>query len=131
MFENADTLDELKRIYRKLCKHLHPDLGGDKELMQLATEEYENKKLKLENNYDYKKAEEEWFKNNKYSKIEDVIQEFKKLSNLENFMKPNEKEFFYGVVTYAEKNGYVTEKQLTSLQGMLVRLTMREKSSKD
>lgn len=131
MFENTETLDELKRIYRKLCKFLHPDLGGDKELMQLATEEYERRKISIENFYKKTTKDEEIFNQQKYYRREDVDKElFKILMELTNFMKPNEEDFFLGVCEYAANNGYVTEKQYNALRGILEKVSIREKKSK-
>lgn len=34
------NLDELKTVYRDLCKKYHPDLGGDVEIMKIINAEY-------------------------------------------------------------------------------------------
>lgn len=51
-FENVQTLDELKAVYRKLAMKHHPDVGGDTETMQRINAEYEAvfERLKAEQN---------------------------------------------------------------------------------
>jgi hypothetical protein len=39
-FAGIKNLDDLKSIYRKLCKQHHPDLGGDVLIMQQINAEY-------------------------------------------------------------------------------------------
>ena len=39
-FENIQTLDDLKRRYRELCKQFHPDCGGSEEAMKALNAEY-------------------------------------------------------------------------------------------
>lgn len=40
-FNGIKTLEELKKVYRELCKVHHPDLGGDVVIMQAINAEYE------------------------------------------------------------------------------------------
>lgn len=39
-FENCNTSDEIKNLYRQLAKQYHPDLGGDTATMQKLNAEY-------------------------------------------------------------------------------------------
>lgn len=41
-FDNMKNLEEIKNRYRILSKRLHPDVGGDKTIMQEINREYEN-----------------------------------------------------------------------------------------
>lgn len=41
MFQNCKNEQEIKELYRKLAKRLHPDSGGDHSLMILLTNDYE------------------------------------------------------------------------------------------
>lgn len=39
-FNNCNTVDDVKQLYKKLAKENHPDLGGDLETMQKINTEY-------------------------------------------------------------------------------------------
>ena len=39
-FKECKTIDEVKRVYKKLAKQYHPDLGGDTVTMQAINNEY-------------------------------------------------------------------------------------------
>jgi len=39
-FQNIDTIDEAKKIYKNLCKIYHPDKGGDAEHFKILNNEY-------------------------------------------------------------------------------------------
>ena len=41
MFQECKSNDEKKKLYRRLSKFLHPDCGGDGDLMILLTKTYE------------------------------------------------------------------------------------------
>lgn len=51
-FTNVNTLEELKKQYKKLALQYHPDKGGKTEEFQNINNEYENllKKINIENN---------------------------------------------------------------------------------
>jgi hypothetical protein len=49
-FNTCKDKEEAKKVYRNLCKHFHPDKGGDPELMRQLTEQYEKFIPKNENN---------------------------------------------------------------------------------
>jgi len=39
-FKSVETIDEAKKIYKKLCKVYHPDKGGDTEQFKILNNEY-------------------------------------------------------------------------------------------
>jgi len=41
MFHECKSLEEKKKLYRRLSKHLHPDCGGHGDLMALLTRTFE------------------------------------------------------------------------------------------
>ena len=40
-FSDCKSMDDVKTMYRDLCKKYHPDLGGDEEIMKAINAEYE------------------------------------------------------------------------------------------
>lgn len=40
-FENLETMEEVKKQYRKLAMKFHPDKGGDEEIFKAINNEYE------------------------------------------------------------------------------------------
>ena len=47
MFHRCLTIEETKKFYRKLVKFLHPDVGGDSEIMVILQESYEHHMAKI------------------------------------------------------------------------------------
>lgn len=52
-FSSCKDKDEAKKVYRNLCKHFHPDKGGDPELMLELQKQYEKFEPKNEVNNFY------------------------------------------------------------------------------
>ncbi len=42
MFNNCESIEEAKKVYRELSKKNHPDKGGSEEMMKAINLEYEN-----------------------------------------------------------------------------------------
>lgn len=50
-FANINTIDELKKEYRRLTKIYHPDCGGSEEMMKAINAEYETRFNELQNSW--------------------------------------------------------------------------------
>ncbi len=55
-FKDAITINDIKSMYRDLCKVHHPDLGGDLRVMQEINAEY-HAVLKLRDGTCYRKED--------------------------------------------------------------------------
>lgn len=49
--KNVETLEELKKAYKKLALKLHPDCGGSNEEMAQLNNEYDELFIKLKNTH--------------------------------------------------------------------------------
>lgn len=63
-FDKCSTVEEVKSRYRTLSKRFHPDLGGDKELMQELNQEYE----KYLNNFNFSNFSKTFQRNEHFNK---------------------------------------------------------------
>lgn len=53
----VETLEELKKVYKKLALQFHPDCGGDEEIMKALNNEYDGLFEKLKNTHKNKDGE--------------------------------------------------------------------------
>lgn len=51
LIKNVETLEELKKVYKKLALKHHPDCGGDEEIMKALNNEYDELFEKLKNTH--------------------------------------------------------------------------------
>lgn len=88
-FNNDMNSEELKRAYRKLCKQLHPDNGGDAEAFKRMNAEYsERREACARREAASKKAEEETKKSARKTAqkpVFDVEAAMRKLKQLKGF----------------------------------------------
>lgn len=80
-FSGVQSLDELKRLYRKLAMTFHPDHGGNLRIMQELNAEYE-KLLKILSNggYNYNRKTTFNSASSNFTKKEETRKEEKKNS---------------------------------------------------
>lgn len=73
--KNVETLEELKKTYKKLTLKLHPDCGGSDEKMKILNNEYDILFEKLKNHHKNKEGET-------YTKeTEETSEQFKDILN--------------------------------------------------
>ena len=65
--KSAKTLQQLKALYFKIAKTLHPDHGGSTEQMQSLNNEYDYLKTILHNEENTNNSEQKTYKENSYS----------------------------------------------------------------
>lgn len=87
-FDGIETIEELKKEYRKLVKVHHPDCGGDTEIMKELNAAYESIYEKLENSTYYANDFEEKKERRKATSEEikafmHIIQSLAKYKNIE------------------------------------------------
>lgn len=76
-FSNINTIDELKKLYRKLCQLNHPDNGGSTSIMQEINRQYTELFNLLKNKHNAKVEQEKAANPNTNSKpINECPEEF-------------------------------------------------------
>lgn len=126
MFDNIHSKEEVKRLYKKLAMFLHPDHGGDHELMILLNESYQRALMfidevnKFDKEEEKKKAKET---KSKFSKVyEDVfafeVEKLKILDEMRAYAKEHKKfnsSYLESVLEYLEENKHITSNQYNAL----------------
>lgn len=81
-FNDCNTLDELKKAYRRLAMIHHPDRGGDLETMKHINAEYERKHDELLNGYNSTHSEQ-YQKHETAAEFIRIIEELMKIDGLD------------------------------------------------
>lgn len=123
MFHQCQSLEEAKILFRKLAFYLHPDHGGDSQLMILLQESFENFKDYIEYLEFEKQKKEQTEKNQKYeTQIDDVYElDIEKLKIIDEILKYSENhprfkaDYTESVKEYLEEHGFITSQQYNSL----------------
>jgi hypothetical protein len=121
MFQECKTVEEKKKLYRRLSKHLHPDCGGDVDLMSLLTRTYESS-IAFSNFEpdDDEYEDEEWdgVIRHESSRIYNSSDKTVLIDIILNYAKENKgfkTDFVKSIKDYLEKNGSISAKQYNCL----------------
>jgi len=123
MFEKCTNQEECKKLFRRLSKHLHPDMGGEDDLFIMLQDSYEfhqksfeikknpfNNKIKT--NYSSVKYSRSYENVNLGDERLNIIEEISSYS--ENHQKFDTK-FIDSIVEFLESSKFITAGQYNSL----------------
>jgi len=117
MFEKCLTATEVKELFRKLAKFLHPDVGGDAYLMNRLQESRDYFISLIENCEKLQNQQEP-----KYHKsYEDVLLGDENLEIIQDILRYAQTHpkfttnFVESVEAFLEENGYITSAQYNAL----------------
>ncbi len=83
-FTNCETLEELKKEYKKLAMANHPDMGGDEETMKAVNAEYDKVFIKVKNVHRNKDGETYTKENTETAnEFKDIIEKLIKMNGIE------------------------------------------------
>lgn len=128
MFFKCKTKEESKVLFRRLAKFLHPDKGGDSDLMILLTQSYEafDNSIKNDKKEDKKQNEKQ---NEKQVDINLIFQDIIELDKL-NSVSPSTREFVNSLYVFFQRNNRLTDKQFKTLCNIHSRLVFQNEKRK-
>lgn len=123
MFQNCLNENDAKKLYRKLALKLHPDCGGDIELMVLMQEEYELflDAIKV---FDSQKRESPFGSGKSKPEVKKVHPNDERMEvlfvllELCRCVRVKAEDFILSVDEYYRQKGYITESQLAALENI-------------
>lgn len=136
MFDACKTQAESKKLYHRLAQKLHPDFGGDHDLMVILNTSYE-RHINLLQTWDkcQKKAEETC--ENRYQKeYEDIDEGDPRLEILDEIFEYASRRpkfdpaFINSIKEFIEENGHITSSQYNRLVNVYYSFKMDKHSKK-
>jgi hypothetical protein len=134
MFQNCKNELEAKNIFRRLAMRLHPDYGGDNELMILLKEYYDSS-LEIIKHLDEEVKKEREQKKCKYHKVyDDVFFLDDKLRLIDDIIAYGHNhptfrlDFTLSIKSFLNENGYITSLQYNKLLSIYNAFKMYNKS---
>jgi curved DNA-binding protein CbpA len=119
MFRNCQDEESIKKLYRRLANFLHPDKGGEADLMIMLTKSFERSLV------DFKKSEKKYVKPDaKYENTYDDIpyekedKRFDLIKDILKYAKNNpkyKKDYIESIMEFINNNGFITSAQYNSL----------------
>lgn len=119
MFHNCRSKEDVKSLFRRLAKYLHPDHGGDAKLMILLQEARDQAEEILDGYEEYETKHKE---DREYYTVYDDIRAGDPLlsifDEIDRYAAKNKRfdmSYTNSVWEYLEKNGYITSNQFNGL----------------
>lgn len=118
MFRSCLCEDSVKKLYRRLAAFLHPDKGGEPDLMSLLTDSYEKALLEV------KKISGKQSENIKYENVvNDILydpsdERLTIITKIREYAEKQRKyklDYLESVIEFMEDRGYMTSSQYNSL----------------
>jgi len=149
MFFKCSDKQEAKTLFKKLAMRLHPDHGGDHQLMILLKETYEKfiedldryerftKLVEESENKKNEKKESPKKSEDKYQKVFEDVYDEEQLKIIDEIIKYGEKHerfdtsFTESIKEYLEENGFITSTQYNSLVRVYYSFRMDKKAESD
>lgn len=133
MFEQCKDKSEIKSLFRKLAKYLHPDVGGDSYLMNRLQESKEYHELKLALDTEINREEQKKSRRGYEKVYEDVHVddwEFTIIDEIYSYALKNKSfstQWIDSIYEYYEIKGYITSAQYNTLVKCYYSFNMHEK----
>lgn len=119
MFRSCQNEESIRKLYRRLANFLHPDKGGESDLMVILTNAYEKALI------EFKKSENSKVKPEaKYQNVYDDIlydEDDERFEIIEDILAYSEKnpryktDYLNSIKEFIDKNGFITSAQYNSL----------------
>lgn len=133
MFRFCKTEEDSKKLFRRLAHFLHPDKGGESDLMQMLVEAYEDHKEIVDKYQEYKAKENKKSSVKYENSYEDVKIGDERLEILDEISQYGEdhprfsSNFVESVRGFLEENGFISSGQYNGLVNVYYKFRMNKK----
>lgn len=137
MFHKCSSEEEAKKLFRRLALRLHPDAGGDSDLMILLQEWYEYSREAINESSKKQEKETKWSGEKYHKSYENIYSGDERLHIIvEIFAYSDSHKKFDPSMTesineYLSENGYITSAQYNALVRVYYAFRMDQKKEKN